>query len=109
LYRLSRLIWYIFYIIETILLFRFLFKLLSANPSAPFTQFIYSISYPFAQPFLYVFRSMQVAGATVEWTTIVAIIVYAVVAEALTELLLMARPVSRLEAHEKLEEQDVDV
>ena len=55
LYRSTKLIWYIFYVIETLLFFRFALKLFAANPGAGFTQFIYSLSSVFVAPFKFVF------------------------------------------------------
>ena len=108
LYRLTQIIWYLFYLIEIILVFRFILKLLGANTGAPFTQFVYDISYPFVAPFLYVVPSPRIEGALVEWSTLLALLVYWVVAWVLVTLLLMAKPVSRLEAHQKLEEEHVE-
>ncbi len=52
LYRGTQIVWYILGIIEVVLAFRFILKLLGANPDAGFSSFIYGISYIFATPFL---------------------------------------------------------
>jgi len=106
LYRGTQIVWYIFSIVEVILIFRFILKLIAANPGAGFTQFVYNISYPLAAPFLYVVRSPQVSGSVIEWSTLLALLVYWIVAWGIIRLFVMAKPVSRMEAHEKLEEQD---
>jgi hypothetical protein len=108
LYRGTQIVWYILYLIEILLLFRFVLKLIGANP-AGFTNFIYSITYPLALPFLYVVRSPQVAGATLEWTTLLAMLVYWVVAVAIVKLFIIGKPVSNIEAEVKLDEVDRNV
>jgi len=107
LYRGTQIVWYVFYVIETILLFRFLLKIIGANAGAGFTQFVYAISAPFVSPFLYVVGSPHVLGATIEWSTVIAMIVYWVVAWGIVRLITMGRPISATEAHEGLREQDV--
>jgi len=106
LYRGTQVVWYIFYVIETLLVFRFLLRLIGANPDAAFTQFIYALSLPFAGPFLYVVPAMQVAGSVFEWTTLLAMLVYWVLAWGIVRLFVMGKPVSRAEADVKLQKQD---
>ena len=106
LYRGTQIVWYIFYVIETLLVFRFLLRLIGANPEAAFTQFIYALSFPFAGPFLYVVPAMRVAGSVFEWTTLLAMLVYWVVAWGIVRLFVMGKPVSRAEADVKLQQQD---
>ncbi|HEY0980220.1 MAG TPA: YggT family protein [Candidatus Paceibacterota bacterium] len=107
LYRGTQIVWYIFYFIETVLAFRFLLKLLGANTGAGFTKLIYGISYPFAEPFRYVVGSPRVGGSTLEWGTLLAMLVYWIVAWGIVRLIVMGKPVSQVEAHVKLNEQDV--
>lgn len=107
LYRGTQLVWYLFGIIETLLLLRFVLRLLAANPNAGFTAFIYAVSYPFVAPFINVFGPSRVVGSVIEWTTILAMLVYYLVALGISRLLVMSKPVSGLEADVKLQEQDV--
>jgi hypothetical protein len=107
LYRGTQIVWYILAVIEALLLFRFLLRLIGANPAAAFTDIVYTLSYPFAAPFLYVVSSTQVAGAVFEWTTLLAMLVYWLLAWALVRILVMGKPVSNTEADVKLQEQDV--
>ncbi|HVS79628.1 MAG TPA: YggT family protein [Candidatus Paceibacterota bacterium] len=109
LYRGTQVVWYIFSVVETILLFRFILKLIGANTGAAFTQFVYAISYPFAAPFLYVVGSPRVFGSTIEWSTLIAMLVYWVIAWGIVRLIVMGKPVSTEEAHRKLDAQDVEV
>ena len=96
-----------FSVVEALLLLRFFLRLIGANPAAGFTNLIYSVTYPLVAPFLYVVRSPQVAGSTFEWTTLLALLVYWLLAWGIVRLLAMGRPVSTLEAEEKLYEQDI--
>lgn len=107
LYRGTQIVWYVLGILEALLAFRFVLHLLAANPNAGFTNFIYAITYPFVAPFQAVFGATKVAGSVFEWTTILAMFVYWLVAWAIIRLFVMSRPVSSTEAHDKLNAQDV--
>ncbi len=106
LYRGTQIVWYILGLIEVLLAFRFFLKLLGANPVAGFTSFIYGSTYIFAAPFLNVFRISQVAGKVFEWTTLLAMLVYWIVALGIIKLFLMSKDVSTPEAATKLNEQE---
>lgn len=106
LYRGTQVVWYILGVIEALLAFRFFLKLLGANPEAGFTDFIYSITYIFAAPFLNVFNATRVEGSVFEWTTLLAMGVYALLAWGIIRLFIMGRTVSTPQAAVKLEEQD---
>ena len=106
-YRGTQIVWYILGIIEVLLVFRFVLKLLGANPDAGFSSFIYGITYLFANPFLSVFRNTQiVSGSTFEWTTILAMLVYWIIAAGIIKLLFMGRAVSTPEAAFRLNEEE---
>lgn len=107
LYRGTQVIWYILAVLESLLAIRFALKLLGANASAMFTNIIYTITYPFATPFLGVFSpSRIVEGSIFEWTTLLAMLVYWLLAIAIIKLFLMSRSVSTSEAAVKMEEQE---
>ncbi len=107
LYRGTQIAWYLFYVVEVLLLFRFVLKLLAANPGAGFTDFIYTISHPFVAPFLLVFRTSAVGGSVFEWSTLLAMLVYWILVWGIIRLIVMGKPVSQTEAAVKLERQDV--
>ena len=108
LYRATQVIWYAFYAVETLLLFRFVLKLIAANTGAGFTQFIYGLSAPFVSPFFAIVPSPRVAGSALEWSTLIAMLVYWVIAWGIVRLLVMSKPVSATEAHRKLDKQDFE-
>lgn len=106
LYRGTQVVWYILGLIEVILAFRFVLKLLAANPAAGFSSLIYGLSYPLAAPFLSVFRTVRVEGSVFEWTTLLAMLVYALIAWGIVKIFVMGKPVSTPEAAAKLENQE---
>lgn len=106
LYRGTQIVWYVLGLIEILLAFRFALKLLGANPDAGFSSFIYGVTYLFSAPFLTVFRVSQVAGSVVEWTTILSMFVYWVLALGIIKLFLMGKTVSTPEAAVKLDAQE---
>lgn len=106
LYRGTQAVWYILGFIEILLAFRFVLKLLGANPAAGFTSFIYGVTNIFAAPFLNVFRMTRVEGSIFEWTTILAMFVYWVLAFGILKLLHMGKTVSTPEAAVKLDDED---
>lgn len=105
-YRGTQIVWYILGIMEVLLAFRFVLKLLAANPAAGFSNFIYGVTYIFAAPFLSVFRMTRVEGSIFEWTTLLAMFVYWMIAFGIIKLFLMGKTVSTPEAAVKLNEQE---
>jgi len=107
LFRATQVVWYVLGIIEVFLAFRFVLKLLGANPGAGFTDFVYSVTYVFANPFLSVFQNnILVPGSVFEWTTLLAMAVYYIIALGIIKLFLMGKTVSTPEAAVKLENQE---
>lgn len=102
----TQIVWYLVGLLEVLLAFRFVLKLTGANPVAGFTNFIYSFTWPFTAPFNAVFSKTTVEGSIFEWTTLLAMLVYYLVAFAIVKLFLMSKTVSTPEAAEKLDEQE---
>jgi len=71
--------------------------------TAGFTSFIYAVTWPFAQPFIAVFRPTVVEGKVFEWTTFLAMVVYLLVAWGVISLFTMSKTVSTPEAAAKLD------
>jgi len=105
-FRGSQTVWYILGVIEILLLLRFVLKFIGANESAGFTQFIYAVSTPFAGTFVNVVGSATVDKSIFDWTILLAMLIYALVAWGVIKLLVMSKPVSDQEAHNKLDSQD---
>ena len=106
LYRTTQVTWYVFYILEALLLFRFTLKLLGANAGAGFTNLIYSITSVPLAPFRFVFDSNSVGGSVFEWSTLLSMLVYWFIAWGIVKLIVMGRDVGRHEAERGLKEQD---
>lgn len=107
LFRGTQVVWYLLGLIEILLAFRFVLKLLGANPAAGFTNFIYSVTYLFTAPFLTVFRTSRIIeGSVFEWTTLLAMFVYGVIAWGIIKLFMMGRTVSTPEAAQKMDEEE---
>jgi len=104
-FRTYQVIWYILGVIEVLLVFRFVFKALGANPFSGFASFIYSVSAPLAVPFQGILRTNAVEGSVFEWSTVIAGIVYALIASGLVQLLQILKPVTPDEVEETVDSQ----
>ena len=83
------LIWLFLAIAEAFLCMRFLLRLFGASIGAPFTQWVYASSEPLLYPFRGIFTTRVVEpGYIVEFSTLFAIIAYAIAADLLTDILL---------------------
>lgn len=94
--RARKIVYYILGVLEVLFAFRLVFKLLGANPQSPFVSFIYSFSQAFLSPFSGIFRSAVTKGieaqSVLEPMTIIAMIVYAVVAWGIVKLIEISKP-----------------
>lgn len=90
-----RVVYYILGALEVLLAFRLVFKLLGANPGSGFVSFIYSVSQVFLAPFTAIFRSASTQGietkAVLEPSTIIGMIVYALIAWGIVKLIIIMR------------------
>ena len=79
--KITRAIYLIFGLIEAVLAIRFVLKALGANADAGFAQLIYGVTGPLVAPFSGLFGTPQAAGgATLEVHTLIALVMYALVA-----------------------------
>lgn len=93
---LETLINFIIGIIEFFLGFRFIFRLFGANPAAPFVRWLYEMTDPLLNPFRNIFPSPRIEGVfVVEFTTLVALIVYMLAGYLLLELIAAIRRLPR--------------
>jgi uncharacterized protein YggT (Ycf19 family) len=90
----ARIIWYIAGVLLVLLAFRFLLSLLGANTSNWFANFIYSTSHPFVSPFfsLFSYNNYSYGVSRFEVYTLVAMLVYTVIAWGLARLVTLNRP-----------------
>lgn len=93
-FRFSQIIWYILGVMEILLVFRFVFKLLGANPATGFTSLIYSTTGLMVSPFRGIFPVAAAGGSVLEWSTLIAAFVYLCVAWGLVYLLDLVYPIT---------------
>ncbi|MCL5666248.1 MAG: YggT family protein [Patescibacteria group bacterium] len=88
------------FILEVILILRLVLHLLAADPYNAFVKFIYNVSAPLVAPFQGIFPAVSsnsvTSGSVLEWSTIIAMIIYAIVAFIIEWIidLVSPRPVS---------------
>lgn len=104
-FRTYQIIWYVLGIIEVILAFRVILKLLGANAQSGFTSFIYAISNPFALPFAGILGITGSEGMVLEWSTLIAMIVYAIVAYGIAALFQLVKPTNPQEVSQTVDNQ----
>lgn len=93
-FRSNQIIWYILGFIEVLLFFRLFLKMLGANQNGGFANLIYSITTPLALPFRGIIGTSISGDSVLEWSTIVAGIVYLCVAWGLVYLLEIVYPIT---------------
>lgn len=93
-FRVNQIVWYILGFIEILLLFRFALKILGANPNAGFTNLIYTITTPLIIPFRGILGTYTIGNSVIEWSILVAAIVYLCIAWGLAYLLNIVYPIT---------------
>lgn len=89
----QRVVWFLAGVIIALLALRILLLLLAANQGTPFVDFVYVVSGMFAAPFYGIFSYEPSYGKSVfEVSSLVAIIVYALVAWGIAKLVTLTRP-----------------
>ncbi len=86
-HRAGQIVYFVFGVLEALLIIRLVMKLLGANPDAGFSQLIYGITYPFVALFQGVFPNAGGRGSVLELSTLLALIVYALVAWGIVRLI----------------------
>jgi YggT family protein len=103
---LTRVVWFVFGAIEVLVAVRFVLVLLGANAEAGFVRFVYGFSDVFMAPFAAIFGTLRVAGATFEWSALIAIAIYALVAWGFVALIHAVNPRERSETVERVEKSE---
>jgi hypothetical protein len=85
--RINQVIWLLFGFLEALIGLRVVLKLIGANPAAFFTQMVYGITDVFLWPFAGITPTPGVGAFQLEISSIIAMIVYALVAWGLTRLI----------------------
>jgi uncharacterized protein YggT (Ycf19 family) len=77
----------IFSIAEFLLGARIFLKLFGASPYAPFVSWIYQTTEPLLAPFVGIFPNPQLTGFILEFSTLFALIIYALIGYFVTNLI----------------------
>ena len=89
-FRFAQFVYVVFGIGITLIIIRVILKALAANPGAGFTSFLYGVTNPLVAPFQGIFATPQAGtGSVFELSSIIAIIVYALIAWALVRLIMI--------------------
>ncbi|MDP3940836.1 MAG: YggT family protein [bacterium] len=102
-FRTYQIIWYILAVIEVLLGFRMVLKALGANPTSGFTTLVYALSNPLAMPFSGILPVSISGNSIFEWSTIIAALVYLLIAFGLVHLMQMIKPVTPNEVEQKVD------
>ncbi|MDZ4168639.1 MAG: YggT family protein [Coriobacteriia bacterium] len=104
----ARVVWFAFGAIEILIAIRFVLTLFGANAEAGFVKFIYAASDVFMAPFNAIFSTDRASGVTFEWSALVAIAVYALIAWGLVALIGVVSPRTHAQTVERVEiDEDV--
>ncbi len=102
-FRTYQIIWYILGVVEILLGFRMTLLALGANPTSEFTSLIYAVSDPLAIPFRGILANTISGASVLEWSTLIAAIVYALVAYGLVHIMQIIKPVTQKEVEQKVD------
>jgi cation transport ATPase len=82
----ARVVYFVLAVVEVILLLRLIFRLLGANESSDFVMFLYNLSHILVGPFNGIFNDQALGRSVFEISTLVAMIVYALIAWGIVSL-----------------------
>lgn len=92
-YRAVQIIWFLTSLVTTLIVIRFVLKLLGASTQSGFVTFIYNLTDGLVAPFRAVFPAASGQSSTLDIASLVAIVVYALVGWGLVSLVkLMTTP-----------------
>jgi hypothetical protein len=78
-------------------------KALGANQMSDFTSLIYAISNPLALPFSGILPNTLSGSSILEWSTLIAAVVYALLAYGLIHIMQFIKPVTQKEVEQKVD------
>jgi hypothetical protein len=84
--RAKQIIYFIFGVINVLLVMRFVLLLLGANEVSSFVNLIYGLSGAFVLPFRGIFAEPDLGASVIEWAALVGIVVYSLVAYGLARI-----------------------
>lgn len=102
----GRVVYYILGVIEVVLGLRFVLRMLGANTAAGFVQFVYGLAGVLIAPFTAMFRSTVAGSSRLEWSVLVAMVVYALIAWGIVSLMRALNPRRSSETVELVERSE---
>lgn len=105
---LARVVYWVFGVIEALLALRFIFGLFGANTGAPFVRIVYGITDVFMVSFTAVFNTQRLEGATFEWSVLLAMVIYALIAWGIVALIRAVSPREHARTVDEVETVDRD-
>ncbi|QQG49948.1 MAG: YggT family protein [Candidatus Berkelbacteria bacterium] len=85
-FKATQVVYYVLSVLEGLLVIRFAFKLFAANAANGLVDFVYDLTGPFVAPFRGIFASPVEEGTVFESSTLLAMVVYALVAYIIARL-----------------------
>lgn len=85
-FKATQLIWLLIGILEVLLALRFVFKLIGVNAANTFATFLYGLTNLFTFPFASLTGAPAAGGMVFEFSTLIAMAVYALVGWALAQI-----------------------
>lgn len=76
----------VFGIIEFLLFLRFIFKFFVVNSSTPFVAWVYGASASLVSPFARILPDLKLGGFVIDFSTLVALIVYVLIAYLILQI-----------------------
>lgn len=86
-YKITQFVWLLFGILEALIGFRIVLRLIGANPASWFTAFVYQLTDIFLWPFQNIVVNPSIAGFVLEITSFIAMLVYALMSWAIVRLI----------------------
>ena len=106
-YKVSQIIWLFFGGLEALIGMRVILMMIGANPGSWFTAFIYQVTQVFLWPFQNIITNPSFQNFTFEVTSIIAMLVYAIVGWAFVRLIWVVfynRPTSEVTTYDRDED-----
>jgi len=85
-FKVTQLIWLMIGLLEAAIALRVVFKLIAVNAANPFAAFLYSVTDLFVAPFASLIGAPAAGGMVLEVSSIIAMIVYLLIAWALERI-----------------------
>jgi uncharacterized membrane protein YuzA (DUF378 family) len=89
-FRATQVIWLVVGLIEALIALRVVFKMIGVNADNAFASFLYSVSNVFVAPFASLTGAPAVSGMVFEFSSIIAMIIYALIGWAIVKIVYVA-------------------